>query len=159
MVNVLRLVDDAVGRDQIVPKDGPDSGLRLLGVPNVVFYGAEIKVQSAGRDVNFTQDESVAKITMATNKNKLASSWANGSFYLFAFLMVMTALGVLAKSVSPYALPLIVVAGAIFVPVIGALQLKNDEKLPDKSFLELMKMALGQLPLIGRLAQNKEKEA
>lgn len=44
-----------------------------------------------------------------------------------------------------------VIAGVLFVPIIGALQLKQDERVQDETFLELMKMVIGQLPLIGNM--------
>lgn len=90
------------------------------------------------------------------DETKARSAWANGSFFLFVFVTVITALGVLARSVSPYALPILLIAGAIFVPLVGALQLRMDEQLSEKSFLELMKMVIGQLPLLGRLTQQKQ---
>ena len=38
----------------------------------------------------------------------------------------------------------------IFVPLIGALQLRQDDRLSEKSFLDLIKLVLKQLPFIGR---------
>jgi hypothetical protein len=55
----------------------------------------------------------------------------------------------------------VVIAGVLFVPLIGALQLKQDDRLKDESFLALMKMVIGSLPLIGnplRGILNPQKE-
>jgi hypothetical protein len=72
--------------------------------------------------------------------------------------VVIAGLGFLASTVSVFVLPLILIAGAIFVPIIGALQLKQDGRFSDKSFVELMRIVVGQLPLVGKLARkNQEK--
>ena len=78
------------------------------------------------------------------------SSWANGSFYLFAFLSVIGAVAALLRIVTVYALPVIVVTGILAVLVIGLMQLRMDKKLSEKSFVELLKMVVKQLPLIGK---------
>ena len=82
------------------------------------------------------------------------SSWANGLFYLFAFLAIVGVLGWIASMVSFSTLALIVVGGIIAVPVIGALQLRMDKRLSEKSFLSLMKMSIAQLPVIGGLVKK-----
>jgi len=56
-----------------------------------------------------------------------------------------------------YALPIVLIAGAIFVPLVGALQLRMDERLSQKSFLELMKLVVGQLPLIRRMSERRDE--
>ena len=48
----------------------------------------------------------------------------------------------------------LVVGGIIAVPVIGALQLRMDKRLSEKSFLSLMKMSIAQLPVIGGLVKK-----
>lgn len=90
------------------------------------------------------------------DEKKARSAWANGSFFLFVFVIVLVTLDVLARSVSPYILPIILIAGVIFVPLIGALQLRMDTQLSEKLFLELMELVIGQLPLLGRLTQQKQ---
>ena len=74
--------------------------------------------------------------------------WKSGSFYLVAFVIVVSMLGVIAARLPWYALPLVLIAGAIFLPIIGALQLRNDDQLRDKSFVELMGIVIKQLPLL-----------
>ena len=87
-------------------------------------------------------------------KGPFRSAWANGSFYLFVFLVVIAALGVLARSISGWALPIVVAAGVLFIPLIGALQLRQDERLADESFVELVGIVIGGLPLIGKLGRR-----
>jgi hypothetical protein len=82
------------------------------------------------------------------------SSWANGLFYLFAFVVIVGVIGFFAQKLDLLTLALIVVAGIIAVPVIGAFQLKMDRRLSDKTFTSLMKMVLAQLPLIGGMVKK-----
>ena len=56
-----------------------------------------------------------------------------------------------------YTLAIILVAGILFVPLIGVLQLRQDDRLSQESFVELVKLVIGQLPLIGKLERNDER--
>lgn len=78
------------------------------------------------------------------------SPWATGSFYLAAFLMVGVLFLVIARTVSPFVLPIVLIASMLGVSIIGALQLRNDTRLSEKNFLELMSLALKSLPLLKR---------
>ncbi len=80
----------------------------------------------------------------------IKSAWANGLFYLFAFVVVVGVIGWLARQVSISALVVIILAGLLAVPIVGAFQLKMDNRLKEKGFLELVGMVLKQLPLIGK---------
>jgi hypothetical protein len=90
-------------------------------------------------------------------KSEVKSSWANGSFYLFAFAVVIGGLGFLSGYVPFYTLALIIIAGILIVPIIGTFQLRQDKQLSEKNLLELVKLVFQQLPLIGRLA-TKQKQ-
>lgn len=89
---------------------------------------------------------------------KVQSAWANGLFYLFTFAVVIGGLGVLAGYVPFYTLAIIIVAGILFIPLIGALQLRQDDRLSEKSFLALVGQVFRQLPLIGRLAGKSRED-
>ena len=82
-------------------------------------------------------------------ETQVNSAWANGSFYLFAFVTVSVTVGVLANSVPLGVLPLVLVTAVVFVGLIGAFQLRNDDRVSEKGYLNLMKMTYGQLPFIG----------
>lgn len=87
---------------------------------------------------------------------KKNNAWSNGLFYLFTFIIVITGLGVLARTIPVYLFSVVVIAGIIVIPIIGALQLRNDDRLSEKTFIELIKVFAGQLPLIDRI-MNKNK--
>jgi internalin A len=135
MVNVMKLIDDVIDRTQ--------------------FAKEELKLPSGNATIQQSQSGDNTMAKKPEEKLVIRSAWANGSFYLFAFVIVIGGLVVLAKNVSPFVLPLILIAGIIFVPTIGALQLKQDDRLSDKNFIELMKLAIGQLPLIGKFIKEK----
>lgn len=76
------------------------------------------------------------------------SAWSNGLFYLLTFVVVMATLAVMANWVSWVALPVLLIGGLLAVGVIGALQMRNDERLTQKNFLELMLETYKRLPLL-----------
>ena len=75
------------------------------------------------------------EIGMVDKKN---NPWGSGSFYIFIFIMVMATLGVLSNYVPWAALPIILIAGILSIGVIGAMQLRNDDKLKEENFVKLM---------------------
>lgn len=94
------------------------------------------------------------------SQQPVRSPWSSGSFYLLALVVVFASLGVIASLLPLWILPAIIVGGLLAVSIIGALQLKQDERLPDESFLKLMELSLKQLPLISRVvkADSSDKE-
>lgn len=87
------------------------------------------------------------------------SAWANGSFYLFTLLSVAAAFGVLARTVPIYVLPAVLIAAILVVPLIGVLQLRQDDRIKDKPFLEVMRLVIRQLPLVGKKAHQAQERA
>jgi len=154
MVNVWRLIDDVVDRKQL-NKEG-----ELKFGKGFIFQGAIGQVviqQTEGGDMNIQKSQN--RITEPIEKNEVTSksAWGNGLFYLLTFLSVITGVGILAKSLPFYILPIVLISGIIFVPLIGALQLRQDDRLSEKSFTDLMKLFVGQLPLIGKISAQFQK--
>ena len=117
---------------------------------------------NAGRDANIEGDVVVGSKTtiMTQNASKgkdiiARSSWANGLFYLFIFVVVVALLGWVSKMAEFTTLIVIILAGLLAVPMIGALQLRMDQRLSEKSFLTLIRMVITQLPLISNLFKKK----
>jgi hypothetical protein len=50
---------------------------------------------------------------------------------------------------------LVVIAGVLFIPLVGAFQLRQDQRLAERSFMELVKLVIGQLPLLSRFANSR----
>jgi internalin A len=120
---------------------------KLLGEKSQVIFNAPIQ------DLTVQITESGANVMKKEKQQErgeveVKSAWANGSFYLFAFAVVVAGLGVLARSIPVYVLPLVLIAALLFVPLIGVLQLKQDARLGEKPFLEILKLVIRQLPLL-----------
>ena len=71
-------------------------------------------------------------------ESKPRSPWSSGSFYLFAGVVTGALVLFIATHVPWYAVPIIVVATLLFSSVIGALQLRHDKRLTEKTFLRLV---------------------
>jgi hypothetical protein len=97
----------------------------------------------------------------ASGTPPINSPWITGSFYLIAVCVVMAFLGVLSNKVPALALPLVLIAGPLIVIVVGILQLRNDERLKDSTFKELLLAVIKSLPLLrGRgKARHEEDDA
>ncbi|MEB3122172.1 MAG: COR domain-containing protein [Snowella sp.] len=140
-VNVLSLIDDIGNRDKLIyaPKEH-DFKVNHTTINN---YGTI-------QDLDLKQgNKTMIEKSPDPKPVKVKSAWANGSFYLFVFVVVVAGIGFLGKQLDFIVLCVVIIAGVLFVPLIGALQLKQDDRLKDESFLALMKMVIGSLPLIG----------
>lgn len=85
------------------------------------------------------------------------SPWAAGSFYLAAAIVLLVLLLTAAKLLNPLVLPVVIVGAVVLVSVVGGLQLRQDERLAEKNFLQLMSMALAQLRLLGKRASSRDQ--
>jgi H+/Cl- antiporter ClcA len=81
------------------------------------------------------------------------SPWFSGSFYLAAVLLLLTALTVVAGNVSALAFPLVIAGAFAGLTIVGALQLRNDDRLSEKGFLHVIDLAMRRvlLPLSRRV--------
>lgn len=87
------------------------------------------------------------------NNMKKNNPWISGSFYLVLALVVISVLGFLFNSVHWMSFPIIIIGGVLLIGLIGFLQLKNDDKITDKSFVSLIKEIYKRLLII-----NKDKQ-
>lgn|GEM_PF-1305598 len=130
-------------------------------------------ILKAGRDTNIggdlvggnkTQVNSYPEPGKSADQNQslpqpegsaIHSAWANGLFYLFVFVVVAGLIGWMAGTLELAKLGLVIVGGILAVPLIGAFQLRMDARLSEKTFFELIKVTISQLPIIKAL--NKAK--
>jgi len=84
------------------------------------------------------------KTSMRDNNNP----WISGSFYLFVFIVVLVALVLATIYVNWIYFPIILISGILIIGVIGAFQLRNDDKLKEDNFLKLMTLTYKRLPLL-----------
>jgi archaellum biogenesis protein FlaJ (TadC family) len=101
------------------------------------------------RDRN-QKEELIKEILNKQEKMKKNNPWISGSFYLVVAVVIIASLGVLSNIVYWSVFPIIIVAGILVIALVGILQLKNDEKISDKSFTSLIKETYKRLPLIGK---------
>jgi GTPase SAR1 family protein len=144
-VNVLSLIDDIGKRDKLIasPKE-----YEKLATPTIINNFLS-PIQEFNLQQSQQGDNTMSEKSPDPQPIKVKSAWANGSFYLVIFIVVVAGIGFLGSNLPFPVLCVVIIAGVLFVPIIGALQLKQDDRVKDETFLELMKLVIGQLPLIG----------
>jgi hypothetical protein len=75
------------------------------------------------------------------------SPWFSGSFYLGSALILLTALTIVAGHVPILTFPLVLAGTFAGMTIIGAFQLQNDRRLSEKSFVQLVDLALRRVLL------------
>lgn len=81
---------------------------------------------------------------------KRNNPWISGSFYLTVAIIAIAGLAVLSNLVHWSLFPFIIIGGVLLIGIVGVLQLKNDDKITDKSFVSLITETYKRLPLIGQ---------
>ncbi len=158
MVDVWGLLDNVISTEASQRERGGSKADDKFVFQGTVEQVVIQQAQSGSLTIQQSQNGDGMKEIKSSNKPTIKSAWANGSFYLFTFVVVVAGIGILARSISPYVLPIVLVAGIIFVPIIGALQLRQDRRLSEKSFLSLMTLVIKQLPMINNIASKFQKQ-
>jgi len=81
-----------------------------------------------------------------TNDKK--SPWGSGSFYVVALVAILALLAIISTNVHGTDLLIVIIGSLLFIVVIGALQLRQDEGLSEVNFLKLMIESLKRMPLL-----------
>ncbi|MER6195864.1 hypothetical protein ABT234_00590 [Streptomyces sp. NPDC001586] len=76
--------------------------------------------------------------------------WLSGSFYVLAVVAITGATIAASRLAPPWTVPLVIVGSLIGVGTVGALQLRHDDRLSERRFLDLMKMTFLNLPALLR---------
>src|SRR5262249_6689736 len=84
----------------------------------------------------------------AQEPDERRSPWLSGSFYLVAFVVAVATCAAVGYSLSWVAVPGVLTTSVLVVSVLGALQLRHDGRLKEKSFLSLMVETFRQLSLV-----------
>lgn len=74
--------------------------------------------------------------------------WISGSFYLTVFIVIIAATIIASNYISWLALPIVLIATLLAICVVGAFQLRNDNRFSDEGFLRLLMEAFKRLPLL-----------
>jgi hypothetical protein len=98
------------------------------------------------------------EVQQARSANGLQPNpWITGSFYLAVLLLLIGVLLVGGRLVSAWVLPGVTIAGLFGLMIVGAYQLRHDDKLSERGFLRLMTTTITKLPtLLTRLPRSKE---
>ena len=118
------------------------------------IYGKDffIEIKSKMLLKNREAKENLIKEILNKQNNMKANNnpWISGSFYLTTILVIIVLLAVLSKIIHWTILPITIIAGILIVGLIGILQLKNDDKISDKTFMSLLTETYKRLTLIGK---------
>jgi internalin A len=87
-----------------------------------------------------------------------SSPWVSGSFYLVALVVAIGAAAVASAFVPWYAVVAVFLMALLGATVVGILQLKNDERIEDKDFVNLLRAFFGRLPLL-KLGDKQNDQA
>jgi internalin A len=178
LVDVLNLIDDIGEREQLRDEDDHRREGRVTfekvetvflhqGDQGEITQGGVVYQQ--GDQGKITQGDVVVQqsdkgeITVGDSvmakepEGKIKSAWANGLFYLLVAVVIIGLLGYFGGSLPFSTLALIIIGGILIIPLVGAFQLRQDDRLSEKNFTELMRLVIGQLPLVGRLARPPSK--
>jgi hypothetical protein len=73
--------------------------------------------------------------------------------------LLLGILGAIGNIVPIWALPVILIGGLLGISIVGALQLRNDDKLKEEHFVTLMIESFKYLPLIRNLQTKKATQS
>jgi hypothetical protein len=85
------------------------------------------------------------------------SPWQSGSFYLVSLVLLILLAAGTSKWLGWWALPLVIIGATVGVTTVGALQLRQDQRLSEHSFLKLMALAFRQLPLLKQVLPGNDR--
>lgn len=120
----------------------------------IIYKSNEVIVLD--KDEAFKELNPPEKITIIKDMTHKNNPWVSGSFYLVAIAVVLTGLAVISNTVHWSFLPIIIIGGIFLIGVLGAMQLRNDDKLKDSSFIKLMTETYKRLPLLRQGNINDE---
>jgi hypothetical protein len=122
--------------------------------------GTEIHVTGQyAAEVEAVTRQLAADMTARQEAAKLRSPWFSGLFYLTVVVVVVVLMLAVSRLVSAWALPVAIAGAVLLVSVVGALQLRQDDRLNERNFLTLMGHSLRRLPvLFGRSRKNPPED-
>ncbi|MGF2035860.1 MAG: COR domain-containing protein [Nostoc sp. CmiVER01] len=157
MVDVLGLIDDVMDRRELLKAQQQKSG-DFLPNPSVTIggnVGTVNVIQPSKQENNFmTEPSKQEENSKPEVQITLPFAFRNGMFYLFVFVVVFCLIAFFGGSLPFHYLALAIIGTAIFIVLIGVLQLRQDDRLSEKSFVDLTKMVLEQLPLISNIIKQ-----
>jgi len=127
----------------------------------VIRWG-DVQIEVHGTKAAEVESVARALVTDATAREQathLRSPWFSGLFYLTAAATIVALLLVAGSVLPAWALPVLIVGALLFLTTIGALQLRQDDRLAEKGFLTLMGLVLERLPLLFQKPKTTDSAA
>ena len=62
--------------------------------------------------------------------------------------IILILIAIISTNIPWYVLPIVIIGGLLAIAVVGALQLRQDERLSQRNFLKLMIETFKRLPLL-----------
>ena len=128
-VPVLALIDDVMDKNELINEEAKRGDTYNI-------YGKIEQFQSIQGNNNMS-NQSQPEESKKPEEVKLPSAYRNGMFYLFVFVIVFCFMAFLGGQLELPYLVLTIVGTVLFMVIIGALQLRQDKRLSEKSFVEL----------------------
>lgn len=149
MVEVVGLIDDVAGRVATPEPEAAGANPRAsVHIPGTV--GTLIINQGPGGGADMARKRPSAAAP---------SAWVNGSFYLALFAVIIAGMAVLSKTAPWYAFPMALLAALVFVPMIGVIETYRSGLMVDRTFLQVLRLVIAQLPLVGSMARTTPPDA
>ncbi len=148
-VSISGLIDDVMDQKQFIQEEqrrfGDTYYINTESIEQIqVIQGKNIMAKQSKRE----------ELAKSEPEVTLPFAFRNGIFYLYVFVVVFCIIAFFGGSLPLPYLVLTIISTALFILIIGALQLRNDKRLSEKSFLKLMTLVLEQLPLIGNVVKQ-----
>lgn len=150
-VSVLGLIYDVMVQEKPATSEKPDY-LPLSSV--TINFNPIISQVSKQEIITMTEPSKPEETSKQEVQVTLPWAYRNGSFYLLLFSIVFNTIGIFAGLLPIYSLIITIIGSVILILLIGVLQLRQDDRLSEKSFVELVKMVLKQIPLLGNLLES-----
>ncbi len=92
----------------------------------------------------------LSKVLAQRETPRLRSPWFSGLFYLTAVVVIVALLLAVGRILALWALPVVIIGAVLLISVVGALQLRADDRLSERNFVKLMGDVLRRLPVVFR---------
>lgn len=129
----------------------------------IVLEGKRLSVTVTGSsadDVAQVSERLSRSIVSSRERAQLRSTpWISGLFYVSALVVIVVLLLAVGKVLALWTIPIVILGAMLLLTVVGALQLRQDDKLKERGFLKLMKDVFRQIPLLARASRTSPRDA
>ncbi|MEM7066928.1 MAG: COR domain-containing protein, partial [Cyanobacteria bacterium P01_B01_bin.77] len=129
----------------------------LRGIETEVEHQAFPEVAASdGKKIRTSQSSGMIVRTKRLGQSQ--NPWSSGFFYLFSLSVIATVFAAVSHFVAWYILPVVIVGTLLAIGIVGALQLRQDNRFSEENFLILLIEAYKQLPFLPRYQSERDSE-